>query len=419
MITFKPIVIPGGRRKDGTWPVKIRVTFKGQSRRLPTTLTCVDADLTRSGRIKNANVLEKAAELITRMRASCNQLSPFVVETWTVDDVVRWIRKDLTAEQWRLDFFQFADEYVATKKESTRAVYLSALRTFETFLGKRAVDVNEITRQMLLDFLDFVDARPAMHRSKTGALVETKREKVSNAISRVYLSKLSHIYGKAKFRHNDEDSGIIRIPRNPFAGLTARDYPNIGQPSLGVEVMQKVIDWEPQDWIEEIAQAAFLFSFGTMGANLTDMRSQVEPPTDGIWVYNRSKTADRRVDRAEVRVRIPEQISPFVAKLRGPQGRSGKWLGTLQRWSRDNSATLMINTALRRWAEREGIKPFTFYAARHTWATLARSVGVEKATVDEALAHIGDYRVADIYAERNWSLAWEANEKVMALFRWP
>ena len=78
----------------------------------------------------------------------------------------------------------------------------------------------------------------------------------------------------------------------------------------------------------------------------------------------------------------------------------------------------MINMALRRWAEREGIKPFTFYAARHTWATLARSAGVEKATVDEALAHIGDYRIADIYAERNWSLAWAANDKVMALFRW-
>ena len=33
IVTFKPIVI--NKRKDGTWPVKIRVTFKGVSRRLP------------------------------------------------------------------------------------------------------------------------------------------------------------------------------------------------------------------------------------------------------------------------------------------------------------------------------------------------------------------------------------------------
>ena len=39
--------------------------------------------------------------------------------------------------------------------------------------------------------------------------------------------------------------------------------------------------------------------------------------------------------------------------------------------------------------------------------------------MDEALAHVGDYRVTDIYAERNWELSWEANRKVLSLFRWP
>ena len=37
----------------------------------------------------------------------------------------------------------------------------------------------------------------------------------------------------------------------------------------------------------------------------------------------------------------------------------------------------------------------------------------------EALAHVGDYRVTDIYAARNWDLSWEANRKVLDLFRWP
>ena len=78
-----------------------------------------------------------------------------------------------------------------------------------------------------------------------------------------------------------------------------------------------------------------------------------------------------------------------------------------------------MNRWLRKWAEREGMEPFTFYAARHTWATLARRMTTEKATVDEALAHVGDFKMADIYAERNWALAWEANRKVLALFRWP
>jgi integrase len=79
----------------------------------------------------------------------------------------------------------------------------------------------------------------------------------------------------------------------------------------------------------------------------------------------------------------------------------------------------MVNKYLRQWCQREGLEPFTFYAARHSFATLARRQGVEKATIDEALGHLGDYQVADIYAERNWRLAWEANRKVLELFRWP
>lgn len=64
MITFKAIIIPNNRRADGTYPVKIRVTFKGVSRRLPTTMVCKSTDITRGNRIKNADILSKSDELI-------------------------------------------------------------------------------------------------------------------------------------------------------------------------------------------------------------------------------------------------------------------------------------------------------------------------------------------------------------------
>ena len=51
-------------------------------------------------------------------------------------------------------------------------------------------------------------------------------------------------------------------------------------------------------------------------------------------------------------------------------------------------------------------------------ATLARKAGVEKATVDECLCHIGDFKVTDIYLERDWDLLDRANRRVLALFRW-
>lgn len=56
-VTLRPIIVPGNKRQDGTWPVKIRVTFKGVSRRLPTSLVCYASDLTRSRKISTNSVL--------------------------------------------------------------------------------------------------------------------------------------------------------------------------------------------------------------------------------------------------------------------------------------------------------------------------------------------------------------------------
>lgn len=414
IITYKPIIIPGGRRKDGTWPVKIRVTFKGVTRRIPTTLVCTDADLTRSGRIKNATILSKAQELITRMRATTADLSPFTLELWDVDKVIDHIRHGMTADTFRLDFFAFADAYLPSKGASTRKTYDVALSAFERFLGKRAIDINDITRQILIEFADAENGRGKRHRTRTG-WYDTPTPKIEGGISSRNIGKLSHIFNAAKLRFNDED-GRILIPRSPFEGLSKAYPKGKGQRNLGVEVMQQMIDSRPGNDTEALALAVFIVSFATMGANLADLYA-AKPVKGSLWTYNRKKTASRRADRAEVRVLLSEKIKPFLDKAKG-QREGPWWLNELHRWKED-AVTHLINRYLKKWAERAGVEPFTFYAARHTWASLARKCGVEKATVDEALAHVGDFRIADIYAERNWELAWAANEKVLALFSWP
>ena len=72
----------------------------------------------------------------------------------------------------------------------------------------------------------------------------------------------------------------------------------------------------------------------------------------------------------------------------------------------------------RKWCEDNGVEVFTFYAARHTWASLARKEGIDKSTIDDCLGHRGSYQAADIYAEKAWELMQEANGKVLGLFTW-
>lgn len=415
MITFKAIIIPGNKRKDGTYPVSIRVTFRGKVRRLPTTLVCTPADLTRTLRIKNPTILNKSDELIARMRDAVKDLSPFDLEKSDVDWVVRHIKDSMTKDDFRLDFFEWSDRYILSKSESTRRAYSCALNTFERFLGERSVDINEISRSMLLDFMEMVDREPRMYwDKKAGVLVPSKSGKIPKGASTRHVAKLEHLFNAAKDKYNDEDAGRILIPRSPFSKI-AKVFPaSSGQGNLGQELMQRIISEQVDNDVMRTALDIFIVSFGLMGANMADL--YYAKPFRGDWVYNRQKTASRRADRAEMRVPVPEQLLPFIERLRG---RGGWWLGRLHEFaSSKDFATARVNRCLAKWCEQNGVDRFTFYAARHTWASLARREGVDKSTIDDCLGHKGSFQVADIYAEKAWGLMSDANRKVLQLFDW-
>lgn len=415
-VTFKPIVIQGHRRKDGTWTVYIRVTYRGKCRRLPTTLYCTQADLTRTLRIKNPTIQNKADVLVARMRDTLSDLSPFELEGRDVDWIVSRIRESLRGEDFRLDFFEFADKFILTKTETTRRAYSCALNTFERFLGRRSIDVNDITRQLLLDFMEKVDGERKMKwDSRTRTVVESDRDKIPRAASTRHLAKLEHIFNAARDKYNDEDSGRILIPRSPFAKIQ-KIYPiSNGQGNLGRELMQRIISAQVDSAPMRTALDVFVVSFGLMGANMADL--YFAKPVKEEWVYNRQKTAARRADHAEMRVRIPEQLKPYIERLRG---KGGWWLNELHSFaSSKDFATKRVNRCLRIWCEENGVDPFTMYAARHTWASLCRNeCKVDKSTIDDCLGHLGSFQVADIYADKAWDLMQEANRKVLDLFEW-
>ena len=416
MITFKAIVISNNRRKDGTYPVKIRVTFKGVSRRLPTTLVCTSNDLTRSLKIKSANILNKSDELISRMRNAVKDLSPFDLENKDVDWVVSRIKETLTGESFALDFFEWGDKYIKTKGENTRFAYSAALNALQRFLGCRTLDINSISRAMLMDFVEYVDNEPKIHYNRmTGQWEQTDIQRLNKGASSRHLMKLQHLFNAAKDRYNDEDCNRILIPKSPFDKIQKVFPASQGQRNLGQELMQRIIGAQVDNATIRSALDVFILSFGLMGANMADL--YYATPFKGEWIYNRQKTMTRRADRAEMRVVIPAEMQPYIERLQDAPG--SWWLPVLHRMARNKDyATAKVNDALKKWCEDNNVPPFTFYAARHTWASLARKAGVEKATIDECLCHKGDFTLTDIYAERSWELMTEANRKVLQLFSW-
>ena len=387
MITFKPIVIPGNKRKDGTYPIVIRVTYKGKSRRLATTLVAGQSDLTRSLKIKNPTLLSKADAIIKQMREAVSLLSPFEIEDKDVGYIVTHIRSRLTERAFSLDFFEWADSYItqAKKAPNTQRSYRTAVNVFASYLGKRSLDINDITKAMMQDF---------MGNNFAG-----------------YVLRLGHIFNAAKEKYNDEDSGVMLIPRSPFSQLHPVLPPPQGARPLTREEMQMVISAHSDHLQERIALDVFVLSFCLMGVNLADLY-EAEPVEGDDYHYYRKKTRNKRDDKAEMKVSIPPEARPYIERLRG----EGKWwLNVIHRWT---SPTQAVDKYLHQWCDNEEFEDFTYYSARHTWGKLARGIGIDKGTVADCLTHKGDYSVTDIYAERAWDVMAKANRKVLDLFDW-
>ena len=418
MITFKAIVIPNNKKSDGTYPVKIRVTYERKSRRLKTTLVCKSSDLTRSLKIKNADIISKADELIRKMRKVTNDLSSFDLDGKDVDWVVAKIKDSLSEEKFELDFFQWGEKYIKCKSLSTQKAYERALNSFERFLGKRTIDINDITKIMLLDFMEYIDKEPKMYYKKSEkGCIKSKKQKVSKAASSLFIMKLQHIFNAAKDRYNDEDSGKIAIPRSPFSSIK-KVFPsgdNAQQP-LDRAIIQKIILAETDDPSVRTALDAFIVSYGLMGVNLADMYS-AKPFKGNTWVYNRKKITSRK---AEMRVVIPGQIEPFLQRLQASEDNEW-WLPELHRiGAKKHTCNEKLNDYLRRWQKSEGLEDldFTFYAARHSWAQHARDLGHDLASVNECLCHKDSLEMGRIYASLSWEQKNDINKAVLESFEW-
>lgn len=203
--------------------------------------------------------------------------------------------------------------------------------------------------------------------------------------------------------------------------------------AITADCLQRIIDLPDEpiaDSRRNTARDCFLLSFGLAGMNAADLLScPAQSLKDEVIIYNRQKTASRRSDKAEMHIRIEPQIAPLVEKYKDPTG-TRLFRFHLQYASGDtfnnalNEGLKRIDAALR--TDTTGIAHsalpdhITFYAARHSWATIARSaaLGIDKYTVHEALNHVDSMKITDRYIDRDWSVIWNANAAVISLFDW-
>lgn len=399
-ISFKPVVADH-RKADGTYTIRIRVTANRKCKYISTNISVSDSQLTRTGNIKDRAVLDNLDALVARMRTASANIDPFAVSRMTVDEIVRYIENNQEGT-FRLEFFGFAQKVIESKtSRNTQLYYRNAVLAFSEFTGRKSMDISEITSSLMRNFETWLVAKYGKGARSTGS----------------YPASIGHIHSQARLMYNNEETGEIKI-RNPFAYFHAARTRQPAHRNVSRETIQAFIDRRDKlmKKMDIMSADLFMLSFGLMGMNAADLHA-CPAPKDGILIYNRAKTAGRRDDKAEMHVKIDSRILPLFEKWADPEKKRA--LRLYKKISPDilNSE---LSVGLRRACKLMGIEErLTFYSARHTWATLAYSAGVDKSIINDCLCHVDEsMRVTDIYIAKDWERLWKANEKVLDLFDW-
>ena len=224
----------------------------------------------------------------------------------------------------------------------------------------------------------------------------------------LYLGELRHIYKQACLEYNTETE-IVLSPML-FDRFKVPKQKMVGQRALDVDTIRKFFAYEPKTARQTLAQDACMLSVCLMGTNSVDLYNATYYK-GGIFAYERTKTRDRRNDRAHIEIAVHEKVKPLFTKYKGG---GGHVFDFSERYGKAADFNRAINIGLKEIASELGIDKLQFYQFRHSVATIARNeLHYAKSDIDEMLNHVGDNRIADIYIKKDYSVINEINRQVI------
>ena len=399
--TISPVVRDDGWKKNGTNVVRLRLTFKRQSRYIKTNILLRKNQLGRDGQLRDTDLRLKTDSLVKKTEKRIELLDPFALQQMTMDELVKFLqRAPEDPDQFKLDFLSFADSVIDEKTGQSQKTYRTAINAFKQFIGKETLDIAELTSSLM--------------RSWEKALTD-KHGSGARAVS-AYTACIAFIHGQARLRYNDEETGIVRV-KNPFQFYKPPRQKQARHRDVDETLIQRMLDLRTNlSGRERLGVDVFLISFALMGMNSPDLFTCLAPKDDVIHYY-RTKTRERRDDRAEMFVKIDPSVKRLLEEYM--PGRSGRAFDFAGRYVDYGIFGANVNKGLKVFCERIGVPKVTLYSARHSWASIAYKAGIDKSVINDGLCHVDkDMKVTDIYINKDWTVLWKANGKVLSRFKW-
>jgi hypothetical protein len=372
-------------KKDKTRKVSITLSHKGIRKRIHTNITIKECDLTKQGKIKSDSLKRNIEDTVNTLK---NRLYEIETSLGNKDADIEWIYSQLTGNVKTLDFFEYTRKWVEKSNNKGKGNYSIMLNSLYRFLKSDTLSFSDIDYNLLNNYKDYLTGHP---RAQS-----------------LYLGCMRHIFNEAIREYNMDDNKVIT--NNPFNSFIIPKSASMTKNRIiSDDNLIKLFNFHGTRRVG-MARDCYILSFCLIGMNSVDLY-ECTSYSNGVLAYDRAKTRDRRTDNAHIEIAVPNIIKPLFDKYKG----DSRVFNFYKKYSNAANFNKHINKGLHIIADILGIPHFDFYSARHTWASIARNrLGIDKYTIHEALNHVSDMSITDIYIQKDYTNINKANEKVIA-----
>ena len=398
MATFKACVQK--ERKDGFFPVYIRVTHRRTTQYIKTDKMVTRKELTKSNEIKDPFVLQFCTQRILEYNEKLNKVN---IEHWTAKEVAEF----LTKESEDICFSDYArkhiDRMIDKGEQRNARNYELALQHMERFAGTTKVMFSHLTSNFVNRWIESMEQT---HRAKE-----------------MYPICMRQVFKAAQVEMNDYDNGIIRIKTNPWVKVKIPKADRTEKLAITPEACRTFFSFPLPDSkmkypLMELGRDVAMMVLCLAGINTVDLFNlRKEDYHGGIIHYQRAKTKKFRADGAYMEMRVPPILLPLFDKYANKDEADDHLFVFSQRHTTNDSFCANVNGGIRQICRAMGMtkdEDYSAYTFRHTWGTVAQNdCGAFISEVAFAMNHSSGHKVTRGYIKIDFTPAWVLNEKVV------
>lgn len=413
MATLAWVVFKHHKKTDGTYNPKIKVYHKGTTVYMPTQIFTSLVRFKRGesmGNITDGNITDSLNSRIKEIRKILNTHDDIVDNCEDAKAVAAFIDKKMNADK-NLDFIAFAKQYTdGLKDNGSKSIKRSLIKSLCSFTGSERIPVRKITSAFLVRYESWMKSeRTIMSHGKN-----RRMRPMANSSVQTYMENLQSLYNNMLLRYNDYEIGDIVIPGDPFKVYKTKQDVVYKKKAVTADIVRKIANYVPtqkRHFSHELARDIFLLSFCLAGMNMADIFT-CDSFFDGRIDYMRTKTKNQKKDKAFISIPVYPEISGVFDTYRDHTGE--RVFNLYNQFTNLQCFRKAVAFGMKLMCRDLNIDPITFYAARHSFATIARNdCDVSMEDIALCLTHASGFRMTDTYVKPDFSRVDKVIRKVL------